>query len=181
MNCDLIKERMIEVLYDEDISPADSDGFFRHLEGCEVCRSDFLGLTQTKRWLGSWKIESSDSKPVNQFSISKAKWWWPTVLRLAASVLIVVGCVSILRESGLWGDNLSISERQWMELVTDIVVSQQIEQENLIGRALRTVTDEVSLQQVVYSEDLTLRLQALEISIQEASQERDKILRMLVQ
>lgn len=68
-----------------------------------------------------------------------------------------------------------------MELVTDIVVSQQIEQENLIGHALRAVTDEVSLQQVVYSEDLTLRLQALEISIQEASQERDKILRMLVQ
>lgn len=178
MTCDLSKERMIEVLYDEGISPGHTAELFSHLDNCPACRSDFLDLTQTRRWLGLWEIEAEDLPPASPVPVPGTRWW-PTVLRLAASVLIVVGAVSILRGTRLWGDSLSVSERQLMELVTDIVVSRQTEQEQLFSRALRSVTDEVSLQQAAYSEDLALRLQALERSIRKASRERDRILRIL--
>lgn len=178
MTCDLSKERMIEVLYDEGISPVHTAELFSHLDNCSACRSDFLDLTQARRWLGSWEIETGALPSASPVPVSGARWW-PVVLRLAASVLIVVGAVSIFRETRLWGDSLSVSERQLMELVTDIVVSRQTEQEQLFGRALRSVTDEVSLQQAAYSKDLALRLQALEGSIRKASRERDRILRML--
>ncbi len=178
MTCDASKERMIEVLYDEEIAPVESADFFRHLDGCPTCRSDFLDLTQTRQWLGSWEIEAGEQPPPAAVPVSRFQWW-TTVQRLAASFLIVFGGVSILKGTGLWGDSLSVSERQLMELVTDVVVSKQTEQEHLFGRALHRVSDEVSLQQAVYAEDLMVRLQALEMSIHDASQERDRILQML--
>ena len=179
MTCELSKERMIDVLYDEGATPVHSAEFFRHLDGCPNCRSDFLGLIQARQWLGTWDIEEEETavpisvRPASGFN------WWSTVQRLAAAVLIVVGAVTILGGTGWWGDRLSVSERQLMELVTDIVVSKQTEHELLIGHALRSVADSASLQQAAYQLDLGLRLRDLEEGILRASEERDRLLQML--
>ncbi len=179
MTCELSQERMIDVLYDEGASPVQSAEFFRHLDGCSNCRSDFLGLIQARQWLGAWDIEEEETAvPLNVQPPSGFNWW-STVQKLAASVLIVVGAVSILGGTGLWGDRLSVSELQLMELVTDIVVSKQTEHELLIGHALRSVADSASLEQALYQRDLGLRLRDLEEGILQASEERDRLLRML--
>ncbi len=179
MTCELSKERMIDVLYDEGASPVHSAEFFRHLEGCRSCRNDFLGLIQARQWLGTWDIEEEEAAAPPSLRSASGFNWWSGVQKLAASVLIVVGAVSILRGTGLWGDRISVSERQLMELVTDIVVSNQTEHELLIGHALRSVADSVSLEQAVYQQDLGLRLRDLEEGILQASEERDRLLQML--
>ena len=179
MTCELSKERMVDVLYDEGESPVRSAEFFRHMDGCPSCRNDFLGLIQARQWLGAWDIEEEEAAAPASPRPASGFHWWSGVQKLAASVLIVVGAVSILRGTGLWGDRLSVSERQLMELVTDIVVSRQTEHELLIGDALRSVADSASLEQAVYQQNLGLRLQVLEESILQASEERDRLLHML--
>ena len=180
MTCELAQERMIDVLYHEGESPAQSAEFFRHLDGCSSCRNDFLGLIQARQWLGAWDIEEEEAVAPTKVRPASGFNWWSALQKLAASVLIVVGAVSIFRGTGLWGDSLSVSERQLMELVTDIVVSRQTEHELVIGNVLRSVADSASLQQAAYQQDLGLRLQVLEESILQASEERDRLLQMLV-
>ena len=179
MTCELSKERMIDVLYDEGASPLHSAEFFRHLEGCPSCRNDFLGLIQARQWLGTWDIEEEETAVPISVRLASGFNWWSALQKLAASVLIVVVAVSILRGTGLWSDRLSVSERQLMELVTDIVVSKQTEHELLIGQVLRSVADSASLQQTVYQQDQGLRLRVLEEGILQASEERDRLLQML--
>ena len=106
MTCQLSKERMIDVLYDEGESPIQSAEFFRHLDGCPSCRSDFLGLMQARQWLGAWDIEEEEAAAPTNLRRASGFNWWSGVQKLAASVLIVVGAVSILRGTGLWGDRL---------------------------------------------------------------------------
>ena len=179
MTCELSQERMIDVLYDEGELPVHPAEFFRHLDGCPSCRSDFLGLIQARQWLGTWDLEEEETAVPISVRPASGFHWWSAVQKLAAAVLIVVGAVSILRGTGLWGDRLTVSERQLMELVTDIVVSRQTEHELLIGHALRSVANSVSLEQAFYQQDLGLRLRDLEEGILQASEERDQLLQML--
>jgi hypothetical protein len=178
MTCQLSKERMIDVLYDEGESPIQSAEFFRHLDGCPSCRSDFLGLMQARQWLGAWDIEEEEAAAPTNLRRASGFNWWSGVQKLAASVLIVVGAVSILRGTGLWGDRLSVSERQLMEMVTDIVVSRQADHELQIGHALQSVVDSAGLE-AFYQQNLGQRLQVLEESILQAGEERDRILQRL--
>lgn len=179
MTCELSKERMVDVLYGEGESPIQSAEFFRHLDVCTGCRSDFLGLIQTRQWLGAWDIEEEEAAPPTTPRAALGFNWWSGVQKLAASVLIVVGAVSLIRGTGLWGDRLWVSERQLMELVHDIVVSEQTEHELQIGHVLQSMVDSTSLQQAAYQQGLGLRLQVVEEDVLQAAEERDRLVKML--
>ena len=179
MTCELSKERMIEVLYDEVESPRGTGEFFRHLDDCPACRRDFLDLIQARKWLGSWEVEEEPEAVLSRPPGASGFNWWSAVQKLAASVLIVVGALSVLRGSGLWGDRVSVSEKQLMELVTDIVVLRQAEHERVIGQALQSLAESASLEQAVYHQDLGTRLNELEQNIVAVSEERDRLFQML--
>ncbi len=79
MQCDEIRERFAELLYEEGGAPAanaDMD-ILDHLQTCLACRQEFEELKQTRKYLQAWKDEPplrSVRIPRTRNSFEPAKW-----------------------------------------------------------------------------------------------------------
>lgn len=58
MRCDEIRERFVEVLYDEHGGSAGDAELKAHLSACSACREELAELKQTRNYLQLWKDET---------------------------------------------------------------------------------------------------------------------------
>jgi hypothetical protein len=152
MKCEQIQERMIDVLYGEEIDPRGGFEFFGHLGKCSGCNLEYMELLETREQLGDWKIEHQPKKAFEVDDISSGFFrripWWPLLQKVAAGVLIVVGAISILQSMGyLGGNRLVVSQQQLTETVQDMIVAQQAKERELMLRALLEVKEDVELRE----------------------------------
>ena len=107
MNCDFLRERMMDVLYGEERDSRVCFEFFRHLEGCSDCKSEYLELIETREILSDWRIEELSAPVANpdrshdvhlapvpvRSSIGARESWfnqtWAVAQKIAAIVLVV--------------------------------------------------------------------------------------------
>ena len=56
MSCATMHERMMDVLYGEELNPDRCLEFFRHLESCPDCKAEYLELVETRSLLAQWDL-----------------------------------------------------------------------------------------------------------------------------
>ena len=188
MNCEQSQEKMIDVLYGEEVNPRQGFEFFQHLSECPGCNGEYVELVETREILGEWKVghqRANETEP-HRAVFASGPWlgrvrWWPVLQKVAAGFLIVVGVVSILQYMGyLGGKRLVISERQLTETVQDMIVAQQTEERQLMLRALLRVKEDVELQQRTNVGQLQEYLISLEQRYVENLEENNHYLRTLL-
>lgn len=188
MNCEQSQERMIDVLYGEEVNPRQGFEFFQHLSECPGCNREYMELVETREILGEWKVghQNAKERETRQAVLASGPWlgqvrWWPLLQKIAAGFLIVVGVVSILQYMGyLGGKRLVISERQLTETVQDMIVAQQTQERQLMLRALLRVKEDVELQQRTNVDQLEQYLISLEQRYVENLEENNHYLRTLL-
>ena len=188
MNCEQSQERMIDVLYGEEVSPRQGSEFFQHLSECPGCNREYMELVETREILGEWKLghQTEKEKQTRQAVLASGPWigqvrWWPLLQKIAAGFLIVVGVVSILQYMGyLGGKRLVISERQLTETVQDMIVNQQTQERQLMLRALLRVKEDVELEQRTNVDQIEQYLISLEQRYVDNLEENNQYLRTLL-
>ncbi|MCH7803366.1 MAG: hypothetical protein IH937_04720 [Acidobacteria bacterium] len=188
MNCEQSQERMIDVLYGEEVNPRQGFEFFQHLSECPDCNREYMELVETREILGEWKVghQNVKERETRQAVLASRPWlsqvrWWPLLQKIAAGFLIVVGVMSILQYMGyLGGKRLVISERQLTETVQDMIVAQQTQERQLMLRALLRVKEDVELQQRTHVDQLEQYLISLEQRYVDNLEENNHYLRTLL-
>ncbi|MFQ5739456.1 MAG: anti-sigma factor family protein [Acidobacteriota bacterium] len=188
MNCQDCRQRMIDVLYGEELEPRVSYQFFQHLESCGECDEEYLELLATREMLGQWELEDLKPSPDWGNVGMKDKWfqswirpWWPLAQRIAAAFLILIGAASILQGMGfLGGRKMMVSERQLMEMVNDMVVARQAEEQRIIGQALVNFSDDMTLRQSSDKREITNTLYLLEQRYLENLEQNNQYLKALL-
>ena len=169
MTCDESRDLMLDVLYGEEVDSRGSFEFFRHLDACPDCSGEYRELLTTREKLRVWQLEEPETAATRAPQARRntrlnpfAGGWWPTLLKLAAGVLIVLGVTSIVQSYGyLGGEKKIVSQQQLTEMVHDMVVAEQAEERRLVGQALVLLKEDVELQrrqdmQEVYNYMVTL-------------------------
>ena len=188
MKCEQSQEGMIDVLYGEEEDPRRGFEFFQHLNECPDCNREFLELLETREKLGEWKVEyQGESHPdTGQAAFAtqplfRRIGWWSLLQKVAAGCLIMVGLVSILQYMGyLGGQRLVVSERQLTETVQDMIVTQQLEERQLMLRALLRVKEDIELRERDNLGQLQQYLVTLEQRYIENIEENNHYLRTLL-
>ncbi|MEE2821799.1 MAG: hypothetical protein VYA53_02340 [Acidobacteriota bacterium] len=152
MKCEEIRERMIDVLYGEEMSPRKGFEFFKHLGVCSDCDTEYLELLDTREKLGDWNIEPPREENFKVVDVSnkflKSIPWWTVLQRVAAGVLIMVGAVSIVQHMGYWGgQRLVVSQQQLTQTVQDMMVAHQDAERQLMLGALLQVKEDIDLRE----------------------------------
>lgn len=187
MNCDESRELMLDVLYGEELNSRTCFQFFQHIDACSECSADYGELLQTREVLQTWHVddapgavEKPETARAGRFRWIREVQWWPALTRVAAGFLIVVGLVSILQNLGyLGGPRVSVSERQLAEMVQDMILVNQAEERQMIGRALIRWKDDVDLERSQDMRELYDYLVTLEERYAENLEENNLYLRTL--
>lgn len=164
MSCEQCSERMMDVLYGEELNAMTCFQFFRHMDDCSDCRAEYREVLETREILAEWKIEEDgsaielDSKPFVRPGRKAGIGWFPVFQRIAAGILILLGAVSVLQMSGILPDRrVVVNERQLTEMVHDMILARQEQDWRIIGTALLEVKEELEARrrvemQVAYEE-----------------------------
>lgn len=190
MICQECRGLMMDALYAEEMSPADGFEFFKHLDGCQECRAEYLELLETRRTLSHWEIdESVEAEPVPAGKpratlriprLGRVRWW-PLIREVAAGVLILIGAASVLQGVGLWGgDRLTVSKQQLMETINDIYVENSAEDRRLVGQAFLKFADDINLQRRTDQKEIADRVYFLESQLLDQREETNRYLKVLL-
>ena len=187
MNCELSQEKMIDVLYGEELSPRLCYQFFGHLERCESCNREYLEMLETRDGLSKWEVDPQQVD--SPAAVPVAGWtgvlgnvgWWSVTQRIAAGFLIVFGMVAILQSMGfLGGRKLMVSQDQLTALVSDTIVEQQAGERELMLRALLEVKEDIQLDHRGADEQLQLYVLSLEQRYLENLEENNQYLETIL-
>lgn len=187
MNCDEVRERLMDVLYGEEVGSREVFEFFKHADRCEACEREYLELVETRERLREWEVKEQPQIP--WISRPRMTRVWPRMTRIytnyflkaAAGVLIVAGMVSVLQYVGLMGGrSLRVSEEQLVQTVSDLIVARQEEERRLIGLALVRMTEETDLRRRDDMREVYEYLVSLEKKYLENLEENNRYLRTLV-
>lgn len=145
MSCTTMHERMMDVLYGEELNPDRCLEFFRHLESCSDCKADYLELVETRSLLAQWDLGQAVPEAragtggkvrllLRKVDRSPA---WRAVYKAAACILILLGMTVIARDLG-WAERatLEVSRQELETTINDVVVARQVEERRLIGQYL---------------------------------------------
>lgn len=150
MTCRNINELMINVLYGEDVTPRLCFDFFEHLHGCETCKLEYLSLLETRERLSDWdlsEIPQSEEEPDSRrpvFAVPQKNNWWGLIQKVAASVLIVLGGLTIVQTVTSWpSPSTQPTQKQMTEMIHDVLVARQTEDWKIIGAALLSLKEEI--------------------------------------
>ena len=80
----------------------------------------------------------------------------------------------------LGGRRVTVSEKQLMEMVNDVVVARMADEERVIGQALVNFADEMTLRQRTQAGEISQQLISLEERYIEAFEENNRNLRTLM-
>jgi hypothetical protein len=107
MRCEEIKERFVDLLYNERGTPPASPELMAHLQSCPACRLELEELRGVQSALRTWK----DETPLRSLvfpSTTHRKQWLPgslTLLRYAAIAAMVVAGFLVLSNAEItWND-----------------------------------------------------------------------------
>ncbi len=64
MNCDESRELILDVVYGEELQSRVCFDFFKHLDGCPDCSSEYREFMTTREMLQGWELEESEPKAV---------------------------------------------------------------------------------------------------------------------
>lgn len=184
MSCKTMHERMMDVLYGEELDADRCLEFFRHLESCRDCKAEYLELVETRSLLGQWDLGQAvpgsaagpGARILGFFGRIDRSPAWKVVYKAAACILILLGVAVIARDLG-WVERASLEvTRQELEvMINDVAVARQAEERQLIGQAMIRMRDEVELEMG----QIHQYLQALELQQRDA-QEDYRAVRALV-
>lgn len=184
MNCQQIRERMMDVLYGEEVEARRCFEFFEHLDGCPDCRKEYLELLQTRELLARWELPEGELERGETFSpLRFLPGWisWRGLARAAAGILMALGVLWILQAGGFWPDRrVLVSEQQLVEMVNDVVVARQAEDWRIIGAALLELKEEMERRRRVEMQVFYDDLQALEQRYVAALEENNRHVRALL-
>ena len=191
MNCKTMHERMMDVLYGEDLDPDRCLEFFRHLDGCSACASEYRELVETRSLLGRWDPGRTVSEPragsggkvlgfLRRAGESPA---WKVVYRVAASVLILLGMTVIARDLG-WAERteraaLEVTREELETMINDVAVSRQAEERRIIGQFLIRVRDDIEEERRRDMNRIQEYLRVLERQQVETREENNRTMRAL--
>ena len=152
MSCTTMHERMMDVLYGEDLNPERCLEFFRHLESCPECKAEYLELVETRALLGQWDLGQAVPEAradtggkvrllLRRIDRSPA---WRVVYKAAACILMLLGMTVIARDLG-WAERaaLEVSRQELEIMINDVAVARQEEERRLFGQALIQVRDDL--------------------------------------
>ena len=152
MSCRTMHERMMDVLYGEELNPERCLEFFRHLEGCADCRAEYLELVETRSLLGQWDLgqavpeapAGSGARILGFLRRIDRSPAWRVVYRAAAAILILLGMTVIARDLG-WAEKatLQVTRQELETMINDVTVARQEEERRLIGQYLIRVRDDM--------------------------------------
>lgn len=185
MNCEKSQRCMIDILYGEETDARQCFKFFDHLNRCSGCQGEYLELLDTRERLGEWEIAGqADLTPPDipfAFTFQHGRHWWPLLQKIAAGFLIAMGIVSILQYGGFWGEQkLVVQERQLTQMVHDMIVDQQVNEREMMLRALLQVKEDVELRQQNGVDQLQRYMIALEQRYVDNLEENNQYLRTLL-
>ena len=187
MTCDESRDLMLDVLYGEEVNSTNCFHFFKHLDACPDCSGEYRELLTTREKLRVWEVEEPRTAAKSAARISSrprlnvfAGGWWPTLLKLAAGVLIVLGITSIIQSHGyLGGERKIVSQQQLTEMVRDMVVAQQAEERRLVGQALVLLREDVDLQRRQDREEFSNLVYSLEQRYADVLEENNRSLKTI--
>ena len=152
MSCTTMHERMMDVLYGEELSPERCLEFFRHLESCPDCKAEYLELVETRSLLAQWDLGQAVPEAgavtggkvrrlLRRIDRSPA---WRTVYKAAACILILLGMTVIARDLG-WAERatLEVSRQELETMINDVTIARQEEERRLIGQYVIQVRDDL--------------------------------------
>ncbi len=192
MNCDESRELILDVVYGEEVPSRTCFDFFKHLDGCPDCSSEYRELLTTREMLQSWELDepSAAEPPVNN---GAKPWmqsqrrrlgsvsWWSMLQKVAAGFLILMGIVSIFQHYGyLGGRKVLVSEKQLTEMVHDMIVVDQTEERRMIGKALVAFREDVEAQRSQDMQDVYNNLVSLEQRYADNLEENNRYLKVLL-
>ncbi|HUG43643.1 MAG TPA: zf-HC2 domain-containing protein [Acidobacteriota bacterium] len=187
MSCEQCSERLMDVLYGEELNAKTCFQFFRHLDECGDCRAEYLELLKTREILADWKIEEDGSavlhdrehfvKPGSNAGIG----WFSVFHRIAAGILILLGAVSVLQMAGILPDRrVVVNERQLTEMVHDMILARQEQDWRIIGTALLEVKEELEARRRVEMQAAFEELSDLELRFVNALEENNRRVQTLL-
>jgi hypothetical protein len=97
MQCNEIRERFVELLYEEGSTPASNAEILGHIHTCAACRRELEDLKQTRECLQAWKDESplqSVRIPGHEAYLTRRSSW--VYLRYAAIAAMALICILAL-------------------------------------------------------------------------------------
>ena len=152
MSCNTMHERMMDVLYGEELNPDRSLEFFRHLESCPDCKAEYLELVETRSLLGQWDLgqavpeqpAGTGAKVLGFLRGIDRSPAWRVVYKAAACILILLGMTVIARDLG-WVEqaDLQVTRQELETTINDVVVARQEEERRLIGQYVIQVRDDL--------------------------------------
>ncbi len=192
MNCDESRELILDVVYGEEVQSRTCFDFFKHLDGCPDCSSEYREFLTTREMLQGWELDepSAVEPPVkngakpwmqNQRRRLGSISWWSMLQKVAAGFLILMGIVSIFQHYGyLGGRKILVSEKQLTEMVQDMIVVNQTEERRVIGQALIRFREDVELQRNQDMQDVYNNFVSLEQRYADNLEENNRYLKALL-
>ncbi len=192
MNCDESRELILDVVYGEELQSRICFDFFKHLDSCPDCTSEYREFLVTREMLQGWQLEEpsaadprleSPARPwmQNQRRRLGSVSWWGMLQKVAAGFLILMGIVSIFQHYGyLGGRKILVSEQQLTEMVHDMITVNQAEERRLIGQALVHLKEDVELQRNQDMQDVYNNLVSLEQRYTDNLEENNRYLKALL-
>ncbi len=152
MSCKTMHERMMDVLYGEEVNPDRCLEFFRHLESCPEAKAEYLELVETRSLLGQWDLgqavpearAGAGGKVRRIFRRIDRSPAWRAVYKAAACILILLGMTVIARDLG-WTERaaLEVSRQELETMINDVTIARQEEERRLIGQYVVEVRDDL--------------------------------------
>jgi len=192
MNCDESRELILDAVYGEELQSRVCFDFFKHLDSCPDCSSEYQEFLTTREMLQGWELEEpsaavapakSFSRPWMQSRRSRlgSLSWWPMLQKVAAGFLILMGIVSIFQHYGyLGGRKILVSEQQLIEMVNDMIVVKQAEERHMIGKVLIQFREDVDLQRSQDMQEVYNTLVSLEQRYTDNLEENNRYLKVLL-
>ncbi|RPJ85030.1 MAG: hypothetical protein EHM18_11080 [Acidobacteria bacterium] len=192
MNCDESRELILDVVYGEEVPSRSCFDFFKHLDSCPDCTSEYREFLSTREMLQSWQLEEPSAAESSVKSAARP-WmqgrrflldsgsWWGMLQKVAAGVLILMGIASIFQHYGyLGGRKVMVSEQQLTEMVHDMIVVSQAQERRVIGQELIRFSEAVDLQRNQDLQDVYNNLVSLEQRYTDNLEENNRYLKALL-
>lgn len=182
MQCEEIRERFVELLYEEGDTPASNAVILAHLQTCAACRRELEEMKQTRKYLQAWKDESplrSVKIPGREAYLSRRSGW--AYLRYAAIAAMALICILALANTELtWNKSgFSVSTHIFQRNAPERDSYTKSEVRDVIKRALddseikTTETNYIMIQKMLDAVEQD-RLMDLRLTRTQAAQNRNR-------
>ncbi len=105
MNCDEIKERLVDLLYDENRALHEDAELRAHVDSCSSCRQELEELGGARTALSQWKDEEPlrpVALPTLRKSASRRAAFWPVARRVAMAAAVLLAFLALTNAEVSW-------------------------------------------------------------------------------